>query len=451
MISDNTNPRQRPVRVEGDNMNPLATELNDLLKQEAPVIFGLLSRKGRESYFPKTGILSQSMQAKGTKINATIGIALRDDKSPVRLSSLEKLINLDPAKIFPYAPNSGLTELRELWKDMQLKKNPALAGKTTSLPVVTVALSHGLSIISMLFLDPGDTVIIADKYWGNYNMLMKERCDVNFDTYPFYDGDGMDLKGLENRLMNGPVGKKIIAMNFPNNPTGYTPTKIEMQKITAMMKASAERGNHILVICDDAYFGLVYEDDVDTQSPFAYLTDLHENILAIKVDGATKEDYVWGFRTGFITFGGKGLSPNVYKMLEDKVAGGIRSSVSSSPHISQSLILEAFKDPGYADEKKANFQLLKSRYDKVKEVMEKNKDRFSEFFTPLPYNSGYFMCVDLADGIDGDELRRLLIEKYDTGTIYIRGVLRLAYSAVAMDTIEQLFENVYLACKELKN
>jgi DNA-binding transcriptional MocR family regulator len=137
-------------------------------------------------------------------------------------------------------------------------------------------------------------------------------------------------------------------------------------------------------------------------------------------------------------------------MLEDKVAGGIRSSVSSSPHISQSLLLEAFKDPGYADEKKANFQLLKSRYDKVKEVMEKNKDRFSEFFTPLPYNSGYFMCVDLADGIDGDELRRLLIEKYDTGTIYIRGVLRLAYSAVALDTIEQLFENVYLACKELK-
>ena len=431
-------------------MNPLAVELNDALRAEAPEVFSLLSQKGRESYFPKTGILSQSMQAKGTKINATIGIALQDDTSPVHLSSLEELIKLDPGKIFPYAPNSGLTELRELWKKMQVEKNPALEGKATSLPVVTVALSHGLSIVSMLFLDAGDTVIIADKFWGNYNMLMKERYDVTFQEFPLYKGNGMDLEALEEAMLDGKPGKKVLALNFPNNPTGYTPTKVEMQKIIDIVKKSAEAGNHVLVICDDAYFGLVYEDDVDTQSPFAYLTDLHKNVLAVKIDGATKEDYVWGFRTGFITFGGKDLSPEAYKMLEDKVAGGIRSSVSSSPHISQSLLLEAYKHPAYKEEKKKYFRLLQSRYEKVKELIEKNNERYSEVFTPLPYNSGYFMCVNLVDGIDGDLLRRTLIEKYDTGTIFIRGVLRLAYSAVALNKIEQLFENVYQACKELK-
>ena len=102
-------------------MNPLAVELNEALKQEAPIIYDFLSRKGRESYFPKTGILSQSMQAKNTSINATVGIALNDDTTPVHLSSLEELVKLDPKRIFPYAPNSGLTELRELWKEMQLK------------------------------------------------------------------------------------------------------------------------------------------------------------------------------------------------------------------------------------------------------------------------------------------------------------------------------------------
>ena len=379
--------------MKGWIMNPLALELNEQLKKEAPIVFGLLSQKGRESYFPKTGILSQSMQAKGTKINATIGIALNDDTSPVHLSSLEELVKLNPGNIFPYAPNSGLTELRELWKRMQVEKNPALKGKLTSLPVVTVALSHGLSIVSMLFLDAGDSVIIADKFWGNYNMLMKERYDINFRQFPLYKGQGMDLDALEEALMEGKPGKKVLALNFPNNPTGYTPTKIEMKRITEILKTSAEAGNHILVICDDAYFGLVYEENVDTQSPFAYLADLHENILAIKVDGATKEDYVWGFRTGFITFGGKNLSAEAYKMLEDKVAGGIRSSVSSSPHISQSLLLEAFKHPSYKDEKAIYFKLLKSRYEKVKEIIESNNDKYSEYFTPLPYNSGYFMCV----------------------------------------------------------
>lgn len=431
-------------------MNPLATELNEALKKEAPIIYDFLSQKGRESYFPKTGILSQSMQAKDTSINATIGIALKDDTSPVHLSSLEELVHLDPKRIFPYAPNSGVKELREIWKIMQVKKNPSLEGKLTSLPIVTVALSHGLSIVSMLFLDPGDTVIIPDMYWGNYNMLMKERYDVNFDLFPFYSGNSMNLQGLEERLLKGKIGKKVIALNFPNNPTGYTPTKKEMQRLKELVLASAQIGNRIIVICDDAYFGLVYEDDVDTQSPFAYLTDLHENVLAIKVDGATKEDYVWGFRTGFVTFGGKGLSPEVYKNLEDRVAGGIRSSVSSSPHISQSLLLEAFRHPNYSAEKKENYDLLRSRYEKVKEVFSINGERYAKYFSPLPYNSGYFMCVDLVEGIDGDELRHLLIDKFDTGTIYIRGVLRIAYSSIGINKIEQLLENVYKACKILK-
>lgn len=431
-------------------MNPLAIELNKLLKNEAPIIYELLSKKGRESYFPKFGILSQSMQAKNTSINATIGIALQDDGSPIRLSSLEKILLLDPKKIFTYAPNSGVQELRELWEKMQVKKNPALKNKLTSLPVVTVGLSHGLSIVSTLFLDPGDTVIIADMFWGNYNMLVKERHDVNFDPYSFYDGNAMNLSGLEDRLLKGKIGKKVLLLNFPNNPTGYTPTVQEMQRIRELVLASAEMGNRVLVICDDAYFGLVYEENIDTQSPFAYLTDLHENILAVKVDGATKEDYVWGFRTGFITFGGKGLSPQVYKNLEDRVAGGIRSSVSSSPHISQSLLLEAFRAQDYSIEKKTHYNLLKSRYEKVKEIFATKGEDYSKYFSPLPYNSGYFMCVEFVPGIDGNELRKLLIEKFDTGSIFIHGVLRLAYSAVALDKLEQLFENIYEACKMLK-
>lgn len=429
-------------------MNPLAVELNDQLKSKAPVVFGLLSQKGKESYFPKSGILSQSMQAKGTSINATIGIALEDNQSPLHISSLGKLINLDPKTIFPYAGCSGVPAMRKKWKSMQAEKNPSLKGKATSLPVVTAALSHGLSITSLLFLDAGDTVIIADKYWGNYNMLIKERCDVNFDMYPFYNSDGMNLQGLEDRLLKGPIGKKVVAMNFPNNPTGYTPTKVEMQKITSIIKASAELGNHILIICDDAYFGLVYEDDVDTQSVFAHVAGIHENVLAIKIDGATKEDYVWGFRVGFVTYAGKDLDEEVYSILEEKTAGGIRASVSSAPHISQSLLLETYNHPDYLEDKQAKYKLLRSRYYEVKAVLEKNGDRYSEYFKPLPYNSGYFMCVALEDRLDGDAIRKLLIEKYNTGTIYIRGVIRLAYSAVAQDKIEQLFENLYQACKE---
>ncbi|MDD3716968.1 MAG: aminotransferase class I/II-fold pyridoxal phosphate-dependent enzyme [Candidatus Marinimicrobia bacterium] len=429
-------------------MNPLATALNDRLQEIAPFLFRVLSRKGKESYFPKSGILAQSMEARETAINATIGIALEDDRSPMHLDAIGQRVHLDPKRVFPYAGCSGLPELRQQWKKLQLEKNPALAGKTTSLPVVTCALSHGLSIVSKLFLDPGDTVIIADKYWGNYNMLVQERLDVHFDLYPFFAGEGLNLAGLRERLQAAGTGKKVLIMNFPNNPAGYTPTKIEMRELVQLIKESAEAGNDIVVICDDAYFGLVYEADVDTQSLFAYLAGLHERVLAVKVDGPTKEDYVWGFRVGFVTYAaGKNLSEEALRILEDKTAGGIRSSISSSPHISQSLLLEAFADPDYAREKREKYALLQSRYKKVKAILAANRERYVPYFRPLPFNSGYFMCVELAPGLDGNAVRRTLIEHFQTGVIFIRGVIRLAYSAVPETRLETLFENLRAACE----
>ena len=59
------------------------------------------------------------------------------------------------------------------------------------------------------------------------------------------------------------------------------------------------------MLCDDAYFGLFYHlgGESMTESLFGKLTGRHPNLLAVKLDGATKELFVWGLRCGFITFG----------------------------------------------------------------------------------------------------------------------------------------------------
>ena len=106
-----------------------------------------------------------------------------------------------------------------------------------------------------------------------------------------------------------------------------------------MCKELAEKGTKVMVWCDDAYFGLNYEDDIEPQSLFAHLCDLHENVLAAKIDGPTKEDFAWGFRTGFITFGCKGMTEAQYDALVKKLMAAIRSSVSCASTPSQSLIL----------------------------------------------------------------------------------------------------------------
>ncbi len=429
-------------------MNPQAEALNTIIQEKSSQVFELLSEKGKEIFFPKKGILGQTAEAKGTKINATIGAAIEDDGSPMRLESIASKIKMDPSLVFPYAPSFGRPDLRAKWKSMIYDKNPGLAGVDLSLPVVTNALTHGISMAGYMFLDAGDEVIVPDLFWGNYNLTLSNAYGANLVKFNTFKNNKFDLDAFEAKLNEGKIGKKVIILNFPNNPSGYTPTEAEQNSIVEIIKAAAEKGNKIVTITDDAYFGLIYEEGIAQESIFTPLCQLHENVLAIKVDGATKEDYVWGFRVGFMTYGIKGGDAELYGALEAKTAGAIRGNISNSANISQSLLLEAFSSTEYAGQKAAKYSIMKARYDAVKVAL--NDDKYKPYFTAIPYNSGYFMCVQLADGLNGETVRKVLIEKYSIGLISLGSVLRVAYSAVAAKDVKELFEGIYKACNDCK-
>jgi aspartate/methionine/tyrosine aminotransferase len=428
-------------------MNPQATELNSIISSKSPAISRMLSEKGKEIFFPKSGIMAQSIQAKGKKFNATIGIALEEDGSPMRLASIAEKIDLIPSQVFPYSTSFGNLELRKNWKKLMLEKNPGLKGREISLPVITNALTHGLSIAGYLFIDQGQEVILPEYFWGNYRLIFVNQHGAEIKTFEMYKDGGFNVEAFAETLKGG-KSKKIVCLNFPNNPTGYTPSQEDMQSIVAEIKKSAEAGNDILVLIDDAYFGLVYENGIEKQSIFSYLTDLHENVLAVKIDGATKEDYVWGFRVGFITFGIKNGTPELYDALVNKTGGAIRGNISNVSNLSQSLVNTAFESSTYKTEKKEKFNLLNRRYEMVKKVLTE-KPEYAEYFEALPYNSGYFMCIKLKKGLDGNDVRMQLLEKYDTGTISMNDIVRVAYSALPTDSIPTLFSNIYSACRDL--
>ena len=429
-------------------MNPQAEELNKIIQEKNSNVFELLSEKGKAIFFPKKGILGQTAEAKGTKINATIGAAIEDDGSPMRLEVIASKINMDPALVFPYAPSFGRPDVRAKWKSMIFEKNPSLQNTELSLPVVTNALTHGVSMAGYMFLNPGDEVIVPDLFWGNYNLTLGNAYGAKLVKFNLFKDGCFDLDSFESKINEGGIGKKVMILNFPNNPSGYTPTKSEFKSIVEILKTAAEKGNRIVTITDDAYFGLVYEEGIEKESIFAPLSQLHQNLLAVKVDGATKEDYVWGFRVGFITYGTKGGNTELYSALESKTAGAIRGNISNSANISQSLLLAAFNSDEYAEQKKAKYDIMKERYDAVKATLEDEK--YKEYFDAIPFNSGYFMCIKLADGLVGEEVRQVLIKKYGIGVISLGNVLRIAFSAVAAADVKEMFEGIYLACKECK-
>ncbi len=437
-------------------LNPLAQQLNEALDAAAPEVGAMLSAYGRRLYFPK-GILSQSAEAKekAHRFNATIGIAT-EEGGPMYLESVQKhLGDIDPKDAYPYAPAPGRPGLREAWREKHLAENPSLAGKAFGLPIVTAAITHGLSLVGALFVDEGDAILLPDKLWGNYRLTFEVDYGAKIQTFPFYKGSGFDTEAFAEGLAAASEGrdKLIVLLNFPNNPTGYMPTPAEGDAIVDALEAQAKKGTKLVVVTDDAYFGLFFHlgGESMTESLFGRLTGLHENLLAVKLDGATKELFVWGLRCGFITFGpGRAdTADEVCRVLEQKTKGAIRGGVSNVPQLSQSLVEKALASSTIDEERKQKCETLRARAERVYQVA--NEPRFAESWQVYPFNSGYFMCVELKD-VDAEELRVHLLDEHGVGLIATGPRdIRVAFSCLEVDDVEPLFETLHEAINQVRN
>ena len=433
-------------------MNPLAEQLNADIQSENANVFEMLSDYGKRIFFPTQGILAQSAEAKeqAFNYNATIGIATEGGKA-MALDCVASQVELEGHDYLPYAPSPGVPALRKKWQELQAEKNPTLAGKATSLPVVTNALTHGISLTGNLLLNPGDTVVVSDHYWGNYNLFFKATLGVEIATFALFDeADNFNHASFKETLKAEAAkgGKVTVLLNFPNNPTGYSLLSKDVQGIVETIKEIADAGTNVVVICDDAYFGLFFEEEVLKESIFGYLADAHEKVLAVKVDGATKEDYVWGLRCGFVTFASKGLDAAGYKALEQKAGGAIRASLSNVTNLSQQIMLNAFSNPDYSKQKAEKFDIMKARYEAVKTVLA--DDKFAKHFKAYPYNSGYFMTMKLVNGLEANAFRLYALKEKGVGTISIGAEnIRVAFSCTDVENIADLFEKLYEAAEEL--
>jgi aspartate/methionine/tyrosine aminotransferase len=434
-------------------MNPIAKELNGIVEAGNPHLFAMLSQIGKNLFFPK-GILSQSAEAKekAHNINATIGIAKEAGRT-MKLDSVAAFVNDIPASNYlTYAPSFGIPDLRQAWKASLYEKNASLAGKDISLPVVTNGITHGIAIFADVWLDPGDVVIVPEMMWGNYNLIMTVRKGVRLSHYELFSPEGgFNLDAFEATVRKEAAenDKITVLLNFPQNPSGYTATEAEGQRIVEILIAVAAGGTCVLAVFDDAYFGLFYEADTLKESLFARLCQSDPRLLAVKLDGATKENFVWGLRTGFITYGCplEGDPAVVYDALERKTAGAVRGNISNASHLGQAIIFRAMQAESYQAEQQEKFNILKGRAERVKAVLADPK--YAPAWEVYPFNSGYFMCLKLKT-VDAEILRVHLLDKYGVGLIALgERNLRVAFSCIDEDQVEELFDTVLKGIEDL--
>jgi len=434
-------------------MNPIAQELNNIINGSNPHIFKMLSNMGKELFFPKA-ILSQSAEAKqkADKINATIGIA-KEGNHVLSLSSLTKYIkDIEPDDYLTYAPSFGILDLRNKWKAEIYKKNPSLKNKEISLPVVTSGITHGVSLFSDMWVDPEDVIILPDMMWGNYNMTFCVRNRARIVNFKAYNDQltQFNIDSFEKVIREQAKTKdKIVTiLNFPHNPCGYTLSVNQAHRVSEILIDIAQQGTHVVAACDDAYFGLCFEEETYKESIFSLLAGADKRLVAVKLDGATKEEYAWGLRTGFMTYGVSCDDVKMFDALERKTAGCIRGNISNASHLSQTILLKSMADDNYERYKLEKFELLKKRALKIKAVLKNPK--FNDAFDVYPFNSGYFMCIRLKD-VSAEELRIHLLINYGTGLISIgEKNIRVAFSCLEENDVETLFDIILNGINDLK-
>jgi len=138
----------------------------------------------------------------------------------------------------------------------------------------------------------------------------------------------------------------------------------------------------------------------------------------------------------------------VLHALEEKARGIIRATISSGPHPSQTFVLKALQSDEFEAQKQQKFDIMKGRALKTKAVLDSGK--YNDAWDYYPFNSGYFMCLKLKT-VSSDALRKVALEQFGVGAIALGDTdLRVAFSCIEEEGIEELFDLLYAAVKAVE-
>ena len=411
------------------------------------------------SFFSKLGeniILPQDVliQSKETSIvpnavNATIGIAT-DNKKALSLPTINEVIKeLSTTDYLPYSPTPGLLKIREVWKEKIFKENSVINPEYLSLPMVTTGITQGIDIVANLFSEKDDALLLPNLFWQNYAQIFTIKLGNNIYKYNQFDNENnFNLADFKHTLYNIKENKISIILNFPNNPTGYTPSTEELTQLVSIIDVFAKENpnKNLIIISDDAYFGLFFEENHKTPTLSAtYKLVDNNNCLVVKLDGITKEYYGWGLRVGFITY--YTSDDELRKIVLEKTQGYLRSTTSSPSNLSQQIALRLLESSQVKQEKTYNDSIIEGRYRILKEAIAKYN--LDDDVTILPFNSGYFFTIKMPEHIDAHKFRLKFLNDYKYGVYSMDDShIRIAFSCLDKELIPDLIKNFKLCIKE---
>jgi aspartate/methionine/tyrosine aminotransferase len=201
-----------------------------------------------------------------------------------------------------YVQTTGIPRLRELIA-AKLQTTNGIPITDVEDVLVTNGGIHGLYIICLSLLDPGDEVLIPDPEWppAAGNILAARGVPVG---YRLYEGSGWlpDLDEIESKIT---PKTRILYLNSPNNPTGGVLTRAYLERLAAMAQ---RRG--LWVISDEAYEDVVFDGE---HVSIASVPGMYDRTIALYT--FSKSYAMTGLRLGYIAIKDAAIRARAKKIL----------------------------------------------------------------------------------------------------------------------------------------
>jgi aspartate/methionine/tyrosine aminotransferase len=192
-----------------------------------------------------------------------------------------------------YSHNLGLLELREIIASYLrvLHPNEALPIAAANIAVTSSGV-NALSLAAQALVDPGDRVVCVTPLWPNLVEIPKI-LSANVQCVPLqFDvarGWRLDMDRLLDALS---PETRMLLVNSPNNPTGWTLSRDEQRTILEHC-----RSHGIWIIADDAYERLVYDGEKCAPS-FFDIANADDRLISANT--FSKSWLMTGWRLGWI-------------------------------------------------------------------------------------------------------------------------------------------------------
>jgi len=189
----------------------------------------------------------------------------------------------------------------ELWQELRLsytesQGHPLLRDEIAKIyqhdppgTIIIAAPEEAIFVTMQTLLKPGDQVMaISPAYQSLHEIARSIGCEVSkWSLEPAADGNWqLDLDELEERL----TGRtRMLVINFPHNPTGYTISRTELDSIIALA-----RKHDLYLFSDEMYRLLEYTSAMCLPA----VCDLYEK--GISLSGLSKSFALPGVRIGWL-------------------------------------------------------------------------------------------------------------------------------------------------------